>query len=165
MRSARSVLLVLMLLAGSLSPPGARSQEMPRGSPPERGRGFSLEQNYPSLVNPETWIPFTLDASLFETRDTVTVSLRIYTALGQMVAVAVADEARRQGKRVPLLNHPFTEPGRKLAYWNATDGTGRRVPSGLYIYELAVGDMRPRTLRMVVNNPERKRRFFPWFGH
>jgi hypothetical protein len=164
MRSARSVLLVLMLLAGSLSPPGAGAQEVPRGSPPpERGRGFALEPNTPSPVEGETWIPFTLDATLFETRDTVLVSLRIYNSLGQEMAVALALDHPR-GKRAPLRSLPYTEPGRKLAYWNASDATGRKVPSGLYFYELAVGDMRPYTLRMMVYNPQRKRRFFPWFG-
>jgi hypothetical protein len=160
MQCPRTVLLVLLLLAGSLSPPDARAQS--RGDPPaEQESGFVLEQNYPNPVNPETFIPFRLEESLFRTADTAVVTLRVYNILRQVVAIPEALD-HPSGRRVRLINSPFTEPGRTIAYWDGKDAAGRRVPSGVYYYELVVNDA-PLVRKMIVIN-EARRRGLPWFG-
>src|SRR5262245_8521732 len=149
---ARAVLLILVLLAGSLSPPlmmgqvaeGGRSPPLPE--PP----GFLLEPNYPATVNPanpETWIPFTLSPTLFETPSQVTATIRIVNLLNQAVAIPEAwDHPAGRGTRV--LNLVYTEPGRKLAYWDFRDTAGRRVPSGIYYVQAVVGRETPQTSRL-----------------
>jgi hypothetical protein len=157
---ARTVLLVLLLLAGSLSPPDARAQA--RGDPTaEQDTGFSLEQNYPNPVNPETFIPFRLEETLFRNGDTAVVTLRVYNILRQVVAIPEALDAAT-GRRVRLINTAFTRPGRTIAHWDGRDAAGRRVPSGVYYYELVVNDV-PVVRKMIVIN-ESRRRGLPWFG-
>jgi len=160
MQCARTVLLVLLLLAGSLSPPNLAAQA--RGDPvSEQAQGFILEQNYPNPVNPETFIPFILEESLFRNADTALVTLRIYNILRQVVAIPEALD-QPSGRRVRLINRAFTQPGRTIAYWDGRDAAGRRVPSGVYYYELVVNDA-PIVRKMIVLNDAR-RRIIPWFG-
>lgn len=163
MRCARSVLLILFLLAGSLSPPRAGGQEA-RGRPaiqPEPG--FHLEQNYPNPVNPETWIPFYLEDGLFENSDSVVVSVRIYNILRQVVAIPEALDLP-SGQREPVINLTYRTPGRKLAYWNGRDSAGRRVPSGVYYCQLVLnGQAHSRTRKLIVLNPQKRRSIVPWF--
>jgi len=162
MSCARSVLLVLLLLAGSLSPPAASAQAARVDPAPERGPGFSLEQNTPNPVNPETYIPFRLEESLFRNADSVVATLRIYNILRQVVAVPDALDHPADGQRTPLANQSFTRPGRIIAYWDGRDAAGRRVPSGVYYYELVVNEI-PLVRKMIVLN-ETRRRLIPWFG-
>lgn len=163
MPCARSVLLILLLLAGSLSPPRLRAQNWEDGPPPEAVEGFSLEQNYPNPVNPETWIPFQLEDRLFETGDSVVVTIRIFNILRQVVAIPEALD-HPSGRRVRVINLAYPDGGRKIAYWDGKDTAGRRVPSGVYYCQLVVNDQ-PRTRKMIVLNPRRRRNIFPWFGH
>src|SRR5690606_35675711 len=101
---ARSVLLILFLLAGSLSPPGLTAQGSPvTAQSAESDRGFVLEQNYPNPVSPETWIPFTLDPLLFSQGRTALVTIRIYNILNQVVAIPEAMEHPR-GRGTRILN-------------------------------------------------------------
>ena len=161
MGRTRSVLLILMLLAGSLSPPVA-AQEL-RSTPPERGKSFQLEPNYPKIVKAETYIPFQLDSALFQGRDSVLVTLRIFNILRQAVAIPVV-LPEGEGARRPLLNLPFSAPGRKIAYWDAKDAAGQPVPSGIYYCQLVVrGEPQPETIQIVVDNPRRRRSIIPWF--
>ena len=161
MYGARTVLLILLLLAGSLSPPGARAQESRARAATSSGQGFSLEQNYPTTVNPETWIPFHLEESLFESSDSVVVSLRILNILRQVVAIAeVETGSGRERQRDRLFNRSFREPGRWVAYWNGENPAGQRVPTGVYYAELTV-DGRTRTRKLVVENPTRRRSILP----
>jgi hypothetical protein len=165
MGRTRSVLLILMLLAGSLSPPaGAQEQEL-RSSPPlERGRTFQLEPNYPNPVSSETFIPFRLDSSLFRGRDTVVVSLRIVNYLSQAQAIPVLVNGSA-GTGVPIINLAFTEPGRKIAYWNGQNAAGQQLPSGVYYCQMQVrGEEGEHSLKIVVFNA-RRRRTIPWFGN
>lgn len=163
MSFARTVLLFLLLLAGSLSPPDARAQSA-RGDPaPEQERGFSLEQNHPNPVDPETFIPFTLEEGLFRGSDSVVVTLRIYNILRQVVAIPEIVVDERSGRRERLLDRPFHEPGRAIAYWDGRDLAGIRVPTGAYFYELSVDDREPRVRKMIVVNDGR-RRTIPWLG-
>lgn len=163
MPCARSVLLILFLFAGSLSPPelGAQSAQSPPAG--ERVREFFLEQNYPNPVNPETWIPFYLDPKLFQQRDTVVVSLRVFNVLRQVVALPRALE-HPAGGRPRLLDLGFTQSGRHIAYWDGRDVEGERVPSGVYYAELIVDDRPSMPRKITVVNPRRRRGFFPWFG-
>jgi hypothetical protein len=161
MTRARSVLLILILLAGSLSPTGLRAQ-LTQGSraPVEGTRHFVLEQNYPEQANPETWIPFTLDSALFQGSPQVTATIRIFNILSQVVAIPEAiDHPAGRGARV--INLPYTEPGRKIAYWDGRDTAGRQVPSGVYYMQMVVGE-ETQTRKLIVLNPRRRRTIFPW---
>lgn len=163
MPCTRSVLLILMLLAGSLSPPALRAQESDNGSTTEQSQGFYLEQNYPNPVNPETWIPFHLEESLFRDSDSVTVTIRIFNILRQVVAIPQA--VNHPDGPARLLNLTFTGPGRKIAYWDGKDTAGRRVPTAVYYVQLVVDDSpRSSTRKITVLNP-RRRSLFPWFNH
>jgi len=160
MQCARTVLLVLLLLAGSLSPPPLTAQA--RGDPAtEQTQGFVLEQNYPNPVNPETFIPFILEESLFRNGDPAVVTLRIYNILRQVVAIPEALD-HPSGRRARLINMAFSQPGRTIAFWDGRDAAGRRVPSGVYYYELVVNDV-SIVRKMIVLNDSR-RRVIPWFG-
>jgi hypothetical protein len=161
MTGARSVLLILLLLAGSLSPPLLRS-EAGAQSAAQSGQGFSIEQNYPHPVNPDTYIPFVLEESLFERSDSVVVSLRIVNMLYQPLAIPVYEVATN--RRVPLINLVFREAGRMLAYWDGRDLAGVRVPTGIYYAELTVqGQSRSRVRKLVVENTQRRRSIIPRF--
>lgn len=163
----RSVLLILVLLAGSLSPPHlrAQAQETARVPAAEPRTGFYLEQNYPNPVNPETWIPFHLEDSLFESADSVVVTIRIYNILRQMVAIPEAVDLPGS-RRARAINLSYDGPGRKVAYWDGKDLAGRLVPSGVYYCQLSVNDQpRASTQKMIVLNSRRRRSLLPWFGN
>jgi hypothetical protein len=163
MSSARSVLLILFLLAGSLSPPDSAAQASPGNrQAADELRGFTLEQNYPNPVNPDTWIPFSLEPRLFENGNSVSVTIRIYNILSQVVAIPEAvDHPAGRGRRV--INLPFSQPGPQVAYWDGRDTAGRPVPSGVYYMQMVVGE-EPQTRKLVVYNPRRSRTIIPWFG-
>jgi hypothetical protein len=163
MHCTRSVLLILFLVAGLLPPPVLGAQEGP-GPPPsvEEARGFVLEQNYPNPVNPETWIPFHLEESLFMEDEPVPATIRIYNSLNQLVAYPEALD-HPAGRR-PVLNLPYAEPGSQLAYWDGRDLAGRPVATGVYYMQMVVGDARPQTRKLTVHNPRRTRSIIPWFG-
>jgi hypothetical protein len=157
----RPVLLILFLLAGSLPPPplGAQSGEAAR-SPPVESPGFVLEQNYPDPVNPETWIPFSLETSLFESRAEISATMRIYNILNQVIAIPEAVD-HPAGRGTQILNLAYVEPGRKIAYWDGKDSAGRQVPSGVYYVQLVIDNV-PDTRKLIVLNNPRRRRILPW---
>ncbi len=161
MTRARSVLLIFFLLAGSLPPPelGAQGAEAAR-SPPGDSPGFALEQNYPDPVNPQTWIPFSLSPSLFDSRSEVSATLRIYNILNQVIAIPEAVD-HPLGRGVRVINLEYSEPGRKIAYWDGRDSAGRLVPSGVYYVQLVINDI-PDTRKLIVLNNPRRRRIIPW---
>jgi hypothetical protein len=78
---------------------------------------FALEQNYPNPFNPETQIRFALP-------EAGEVKLQIFNSTGQLVRTLV-------NNRMAAGNHAIT--------WNATDGFGVRVVSGVYLYILRAG--------------------------
>lgn len=163
MPCARSVLLILLLLAGCLPPPALRAQEPRNGPAVEQSQGFYLEQNYPNPVNPETWIPFHLEESLFQNGDSAVVTIRIFNILRQVVAIPLAVD--HPDGRARVLNLTFTEPGRKVAYWDGKDTAGRRVPTAVYYVQMVVENQaRPSTRKITVLNP-RRRSLFPWIDH
>ena len=91
---------------------------------PER---FTLGQNYPNPFNPSTIIPYQLAASS-------AVRLEVFNLLGQHLATLV------DGERAA---------GFHTATWQATDGAGRAVGAGVYIYRMTVG-VESQTGRMVL---------------
>ena len=161
MPCSRSVLLILFLLAGSLSPPRLEAQS---AAPARRAQsaapGFAIEQNYPNPVNPETWIPFTLGASLFEQGTPVTVTIRIYNMLSQVVAIPQAVD-HPNGRGTPVFNLPYTDPGRRTAYWDGRNAAGELVPTGVYYVQMVVNDGRgpsePQMTKFSVIGPSRRR--------
>jgi hypothetical protein len=154
MLRAPTVLLLLWLVCGCLSPPDAGAQ----GS---QSRGFRLEQNYPNPANPDTYIPFILEASLFAGREPPVVSIRVINMFNDTVAVPRA-VAHPRGSNVPVLNLRYTEAGRKVAYWDGRDLRGRRVPTATYYVVLQVGDQ-VEYARFSVTAPRRRSRLLPFF--
>ena len=88
---------------------------------------FALGPNYPNPFNPSTIIPYQLAASS-------QVRLEVFNLLGQRIATLV------DGER---------PAGFHTATWTATDGAGRAVGAGVYIYRMTVG-MESQTGRMVL---------------
>jgi hypothetical protein len=77
---------------------------------------FRLEQNYPNPFNPTTRIKFIVPS--VETRDRVSVQMRVYDVIGNEINTLVNDE-----KPAGTYEAEF-------------DGTG--LPSGIYFYQLKV---------------------------
>jgi len=92
---------------------------------PER---LILGQNYPNPFNPQTTI-------VYELAQAGPVDLRVFDVSGRLVAVL------RQGEDAA---------GRHAVTWSGTDGSGRGMPSGTYVYRLqADGRTRSRAMRLV----------------
>jgi len=162
MLRAPPVLLLFLLVIYGLSPPAARAQVAGQTPTGVAQKGFRLEQNYPNPANPETYIPFYLEEDLFQNGDTRVVSIRIVNILRQLVAIPKAVGLPR-GRDVPVNNLRYTEPGRKVAYWDGRDLRGRRVPSGVYYCELIV-DGKSDYIRFFLTQPRRRTRFpIPFF--
>lgn len=79
---------------------------------------FKLEQNYPNPFNPETKIDYYLKSN-----DKVTIN--IYDVNGHLVKT--------------LLNEDQAE-GHKSVIWNGKDNNGKIVSSGVYFYQVQVGN-------------------------
>jgi len=92
---------------------------------PER---FVLEQNFPNPFNPTTEIRFSMQRS-----DNVT--LTVFNMLGQMVTKAV---------------YSNLQVGQYTYMWNGTDMSGNSVASGVYFYELQVGNQFRDIKKMVL---------------
>ncbi|MDZ7361220.1 MAG: T9SS type A sorting domain-containing protein [candidate division KSB1 bacterium] len=80
---------------------------------------FTLQQNYPNPFNPSTTIEFSLPENYRGA-----VSLRIYNMLGEIVRELVAGEL---------------SAGVYRQVWDGLDHSGRRLASGLYLYQLRAG--------------------------
>lgn len=94
-------------------------EEKTDASPPT---AFQLFQNYPNPFNPATTIEYEVVKAGY-------VQLTIYNPLGQLVRTLVDEWQPAGGYRVS---------------WDGTGEQGFRVTSGLYFYELKVGDLRLR---------------------
>lgn len=157
MLRAPPVLLLLLFVCGCLDPPGVLAQ----GNTGAQSRGFRVEQNYPNPANPDTYIPFVLEESLFQDGEPKLVTIRVVNWLGQLIAIPRA-VGHPRGSNVPVLNLRYTEPGRKQAYWDGRDMNGRRVPTAVYFVILQVGDQ-VEYMRFHVTAPRRRSRIFPFF--
>lgn len=112
---------------------------------------FSLSQNYPNPFNPHTAIPFSVHGSqktvnspipatgksVHEKRKTINspvhTTLKIYNIRGQLVRTLV-DGLKR--------------PGEHVVIWDGKDEKCRSVSSGIYFYQLKVGE-RKVTKKMI----------------
>ncbi|NIN01359.1 MAG: T9SS type A sorting domain-containing protein [candidate division Zixibacteria bacterium] len=90
-------------------------------------RGFELHQNYPNPFNNETVIKFNLQRP-------AEVSLTIYNILGQ---------------KVRTLLETRLGAGLQSVMWDGKDEKGSDVSSGIYFYQLRVGDLK-ETKRLVL---------------
>lgn len=77
---------------------------------------FTLYQNYPNPFNPSTTI-------YYEIIEAANIQLRIYDLLGRNIKT-LADQKMK--------------PGIYSVFWNASDDLGKPVPTGIYIYQLAI---------------------------
>jgi len=84
----------------------------------EKPSGFALSQNYPNPFNPTTKIEFTLVKSDF-------VTLQIYDVLGRKVRTLVSEDL---------------PSGYKSVFWDGKNDDGKEVASGVYFYQLKVGN-------------------------
>jgi hypothetical protein len=161
MLRAPPVLLLLLALLGLGNPSAARGQDPEERAPVVPSRGYRLEQNYPNPPNPGTHIPFYLEEELFKDGEPRVVSIRIVNMFRQLIAIPKA-VGHPRGKDVRVQGLRYTEPGRKVAYWDGRDLNGRPAPSGLYYCELMVGSGRePDLIRIIVAHPTKRSRFIP----
>jgi hypothetical protein len=82
-----------------------------------------LGQNYPNPANPETWIPYYLEAPAY-------VTIRIYNSAGQLI-------------RTLHLGYKAAgvyETKAYAAYWDGRNNSGDVVASGIYFYVFSVGN-------------------------
>jgi len=92
---------------------------------------YELFQNYPNPFNPETRIKYTVGSR--QTRP-IPTTLKIYNILGQLVKT--------------LVDKP-QEPGNHEIIWDGKDDKGNEVASGIYFYQLKVGEF-SQTEKMVL---------------
>ena len=84
----------------------------------EKPSEFALSQNYPNPFNQTTKIEFTLSKSCF-------VSLNIYDILGRKVRTLVSEHL---------------SSGYKSVLWDGKNDSGKDAASGIYFYQMRVGD-------------------------
>ena len=108
---------VRLLAVSEAGEEGAFSLSRESLAPSALPEQFSLGQNYPNPFNPSTIIPYQLPAP-------AQVRLEVFNLLGQRIATLV-NEVR--------------PPGFHVARWDGTDGVGRAVAAGLYLYRLQSG--------------------------
>lgn len=85
----------------------------------ELPEGYALSQNYPNPFNPTTQIAYSLGESEY-------VTLQIFNIRGQLIKTLVED-------MMPAGDHTIE--------WNATNESGDRVASGVYLYRLQAGEI------------------------
>jgi hypothetical protein len=88
-----------------------------------------LVGNYPNPFNPETWIRFDLDKP-------------------SRVRVEVVDVT---GRKVRILLDGTESAGIHQIRWDASDGSGNRVPAGVYLCRLTSGDRTEVRKMMLLN--------------
>ncbi len=93
---------------------------------------YNVSQNYPNPFNARTTINYLIGAGRFQNFDEalvqlspVDVSVRIYNLLGQEVCELVNE---------------IQLPGRYTVIWNGRNNMGRQAASGLYIYQVILGE-------------------------
>jgi hypothetical protein len=94
----------------------------------------ALLPNYPNPFNPETWIPYQL-------REAGNVQINIYSAEGTLI--------RRLWLGYQPSGYYLTRP--RAAHWDGRNGSGERVASGIYFYELVIdGTPLPVVQKMLI---------------
>ena len=105
---------------------------VPPEAAPARPVKFALLQNYPSLFNPDTWIPYQL-------AEDVDVTVRIYNAAGRLI----------RSLNLGYKAAGFYTSKEKAAYWDGKNEAGEQVASGIYFYTIQAGDF-AATKKMVI---------------
>ena len=82
-----------------------------------RPEAFALANNYPNPFNPATTIKYALPQA-------ADVELTVYNVVGQVVRTLVAEHQ---------------SAGRYVVEWDATNGSGHSLSSGMYFYRLEAG--------------------------
>ena len=88
---------------------------------------FALHQNYPNPFNPQTKIRYDLPENSM-------VNITVYDMLG---------------REVNTLVNQVQDAGFKSIIWDATNGYGKSVSAGIYLYQIQAGDFM-RTEKMVL---------------
>ena len=83
---------------------------------------FSLKQNYPNPFNPQTMISFQLNNT-----SPLQVKLLIYNLLGKNIKTLVNNELSAGSYQIK---------------WDGLNSNGKQVISGIYYYELQVGNQK-----------------------
>jgi len=100
-------------------------------STPDHGTSSAvvrLRQNYPNPFNPRTTIAFDLP-------DMRPVTLQVFAVDGRLVQTLIDGETRNMGKHETV--------------WNGRNDAGLLMPTGVYFYRLAAGDLR-QSQRMIL---------------
>ncbi|MDH4223819.1 MAG: T9SS type A sorting domain-containing protein, partial [candidate division Zixibacteria bacterium] len=95
---------------------------------------FELGQNYPNPFNPKTTIQFQFRSLEFGVREPIRTTLSIYNLLGQKVRTLLDEEKI---------------PGNYRVVWDGKDQQSNKVSSGIYFYQLIVGN-RIETRKMLL---------------
>ena len=139
MRYRWSALIVVLTLI--LMPRVGFSQTATGTKPP----AAKLGQNYPNPFNPETRIPFSVGGSptCTDPSHQYKVTLRIYNALMQLVAVPVIQGGAGNVAGGQPLQNVLVPCGQYVAYWNGNYlNTSKEAASGVYIAALDVDGQR-----------------------
>lgn len=134
--SALIVVLTLILM------PRVGFSQTPSGTKPPAGK---LGQNYPNPFNPETRIPFTVGGfpTCADQGHQYKVTLRIYNALMQLVAVPVIEGGVGNVAGGQPLQNVLVPCGQYRAYWNGNYlSTSKEAASGVYLAALDVDGQR-----------------------
>ncbi|MFQ5888871.1 MAG: hypothetical protein ACE5JR_02340 [Gemmatimonadota bacterium] len=133
----RAAAAALLLLLGGVQAGSAHAQEVSSDPRATAAPPFALGVPYPNPFRSTARIPFVLGDSAFASGGEVTVSMRIFSLLHQLVAIPTAlDHPAGRGEPIDSLSYP--RPGRYLALWDGRDRSGRRVASGPYFVQLLV---------------------------
>ena len=93
-----------------------------------RPEAFALANNYPNPFNPATTIKYALPQA-------ADVELTVYNVVGQSVRTLVAEHQ---------------SAGRYVVEWDATNGSGHSLSSGMYFYRLEAGGEFLETKKMLL---------------
>jgi hypothetical protein len=146
MRYRWSALIVVLTLI--LMPRVGFSQTAAGTKPP----AAKLGQNYPNPFNPETRIPFTVGGfpTCTDPSHQYKVTLRIYNALMQLVAVPVIQGGAGNVAGGQPLQNVLVPCNQYVAYWNGNYlNTSKEAASGIYIARLEV-DGQQLFIKMIV---------------
>ena len=83
-----------------------------------QNHSFKLDQNYPNPFNPSTTINYSIQES-------GNVIIKIYDSLGKQIRILV-NETKNSGEYRTI--------------WDGRDDNGKKVSSGVYFYQIQVGD-------------------------
>jgi hypothetical protein len=91
----------------------------------EKPVAYELSQNYPNPFNPSTTIHYTVHSPRSTVHSSIHTTLKIYNVLGEVVRTLV-DEPK--------------EIGDYSVQWNGMNDKGEQLSSGVYFYQLKVGE-------------------------